>query len=78
MRFCMLSARAAKGDNCRMVCRPENLKYLLEHLAYQAKASGIYPRIDDKTFESLRVVFPAACGDVKNIFLIDTPLLAAG
>jgi hypothetical protein len=29
-------------------------------------------------FESLRVVFPAACGDVKNIFLIDTPLLAAG
>jgi hypothetical protein len=42
MRFCMLSARAAEGDNCRMVCRPEKLKYLLEHLAYQAKASGIY------------------------------------
>jgi hypothetical protein len=52
----MLSARAAKGDNCRMVCRPEKLKYLLEHLAYQAKTSGIYPRIDDKTLELTLIV----------------------
>jgi hypothetical protein len=28
--------------------------------------------------KSLGVLFPAACGDVKNIFLVDTPLLAAG
>jgi hypothetical protein len=28
--------------------------------------------------ESLGVLFPAACGDVKNIFLVDTPSACGG
>jgi hypothetical protein len=60
------STPGKRSSGCDFVCCPhglprattaelpaalENLKYLLEHLADQAKASGIYPRIDDKTFE---------------------------
>jgi hypothetical protein len=65
------STPGKRSSGCDFVCCPhglprattaewsvglKNLKYLLEHLAFQAKASGIYPRIDDKTLESTLIV----------------------
>jgi hypothetical protein len=38
----------------------------------------LFPSIANAIIESLGVLFPAACGDVKNIFLVDTPSACGG
>ncbi|MGH8653430.1 MAG: SRPBCC family protein [Gammaproteobacteria bacterium] len=49
------------------------------HLAVGRIAAGVSRRVKTAShFKSLGVLFPAACGEVKNIFLVDTPSACGG
>jgi hypothetical protein len=60
------------------------LEYHVDLLTYPVGASidlsNLHIRRVGTTFrfKSLGVLFPAACGDVKNIFLVDTPSACGG